>query len=157
MTNKDIATVDANTALATASATSGSEPTSVVYTAKPETTAVLEATPSAPETGTPNFNTTATTQPSAPAPAPSIDRYRGLAITSFVLGIVSIVLGWSFVAPIIGLILGLVALNNNTSERKLALWGAWLNGAILALATLVFIFSVAFAGAAILSLPFYPW
>jgi uncharacterized membrane protein len=74
-----------------------------------------------------------------------------------VLGITSIVLGWSFVAPIVGLVLGLVALNNKTSERTLALWGAWLNGAILAVAVIVFFFSVAFAGAAFLSLPFYPW
>jgi len=64
------------------------------------------------------------------------------AITSFVLGLVSVVSSWTFFAPIIGLILGIIALRRQTAERTLALWGVWLNAALLTL-TVLFAFGIA--------------
>lgn len=79
--------------------------------------------------------------PSAPASA-SDENSRTFAITSFVLGIASIVSGWTVVAPAVGLIFGIISLRRNTSERTLALWGVWLNAAMLAL-TALFIIAMA--------------
>ena len=76
------------------------------------------------------------------------------AITSFVLGLVSIVSGWTFFAPIVGLILGILALRRGTPERALALWGVWLNGAMLALSLIGIVVFGALLGAGILALPF---
>ncbi len=78
---------------------------------------------------------------------------RAFAITSFVLGIASIVSGWTFVAPLTGLILGIVALRRNTSERTLALWGVWLNGVMLALTAIAVFVLLALLGAGIIALP----
>ncbi|MGO3147765.1 MAG: DUF4190 domain-containing protein [Leucobacter sp.] len=72
-----------------------------------------------------------------PIAAPEADRGNALSVTSFVLGIASIVAGWTFVAPAVGLILGIIALRRNTQERTLALWGVWLNAAMLALSALI--------------------
>lgn len=71
-----------------------------------------------------------------PAGAPVAEDARGFAITSFVLGIASVVSGWTFIAPVTGLILGIIALRRRTTERTLALWGVWLNGVMLALTVL---------------------
>lgn len=75
----------------------------------------------------------------APALDPKADGGRnsyGFAVASFVLGIASIVSGWTIVAPVAGLVLGILALKRKTPERTLALWGVWLNGIILGFAVL---------------------
>lgn len=81
-----------------------------------------------------------TQQQSAQAPiapvSPDPTDSRAFAITSFVLGIASIVSGWTLIAPVIGLVLGSVALRRGTGERNLALWGVWLNGVMLGLTVL---------------------
>lgn len=81
---------------------------------------------------------------------------NAFAITSFVLGIASIVSSWTFIAPIAGLVLGILALRRNTSERTLALWGVWMNaimlaGTVLALTALVLIGGIGI----IATLPFW--
>ncbi|GAA1325230.1 DUF4190 domain-containing protein [Leucobacter albus] len=68
-------------------------------------------------------------------PQPGAHSY-GFAIASFVIGIASIISGWTLIAPIVGLILGIIALRRYTAERTLALWGVWLNGVVLAFAAL---------------------
>ena len=83
------------------------------------------------------------------------DNARAFAITSFVLGIASVVSGWTFVAPIAGLILGIIALRRNTNERTLALWGVWLNGIMLALAALAIVAFALLLGAGLIALPFF--
>ena len=90
----------------------------------------------------------------SPAPAASTDTGRTFAITSFVLGVVSVVSGWTFVAPIIGLVLGILALRRKTGERTLALWGVWLSGAMLALTLIVAFFAALFVGVSVLTIPF---
>lgn len=63
------------------------------------------------------------------------------AISSFVLGIVSIVSGYFVVAPILGLIFGLMARKRPTSVRGLASWGLGINIAILAIWVLLLCFA----------------
>lgn len=91
-----------------------------------------------------------------PQPQPPAQTSQGsaFAITSFVLGIASIVSGWTFFAPIAGLILGILALRRGTTERTLALWGVWLNGVMLALSLIGIVVFGALLGAGMLALPF---
>jgi heme/copper-type cytochrome/quinol oxidase subunit 2 len=92
-----------------------------------------------------------------PQPQPQAqERERAFAITSFVLGIASVVSGWTFIAPIVGLIFGVLALRRGTSERTLALWGVWLNIAMLALTVIAVFAILVFGGFAMLaSAPFF--
>lgn len=57
---------------------------------------------------------------------------KGLSVTSLVLGIVSIVAGWTFFVPVVGLVLGLVALRREPRGRTMALWGIVLSAVMLA-------------------------
>lgn len=71
-----------------------------------------------------------TTTPFAPAAVSAPD--RGLSISSLVIGIVSIVAGWTFIAPVAGLVLGILALRRDPAGRTFAIWGIVLNGLMLA-------------------------
>ena len=107
----------------------------------------------------PDTTTESATQPQqaeqVQQPQPAVgDNSRAFAITSFVLGIASVVSGWTFIAPITGLILGVLALRRNTSERTLALWGVWLNAAMLALTALAVLVVVTLLGFGLLTIPF---
>lgn len=90
-------------------------------------------------------------QPTAAAP----QNGGAFAITSFVLGIASIVAGWTFIAPVIGLIFGILALRRHTQERVLALWGVWLNAAMLALSALIVLGIVSVVGLSVVGGAFY--
>lgn len=108
------------------------------------------------ETGSEQFaGAPAPTGYSPSAPSSLNEGYRGFAITSFVLGIASFVAGWTFIAPIIGFTLGMIALRRGTTERTFALWGVWLNGVLLALAALGILLAAILVGAGILTLPFF--
>lgn len=155
----------------------GIDTTEVTNTAATGTTATDTTASDATATGTTasdtatDFNTTAVLPDSAPSdgvpgtsgspaapvtpdaqsysyPAPaSGERYSGISIASFVIGLVSIVSSWTFLAPLTGLILGIVALRRQTSERTLAIWGVALNGALLAITVLILIVVLLFVGA----------
>ncbi|MBC9954485.1 DUF4190 domain-containing protein [Leucobacter sp. cx-42] len=92
---------------------------------------------------------TTATRTDTPA-APTADQFAAkkendgsaFAIASFVVGIASIVSGWTIVAPIVGLILGVLALRRDTKERTLALWGVWMNAAILSLVAIMLVFGI---------------
>ena len=84
---------------------------------------------------------------------PQTPQGPAFAITSFVLGLASIVSGWMFFAPVVGLILGILALRRGTPERGLALWGVWLNGVMLALSLIGVVVFGALLGAGIFVLP----
>ena len=86
--------------------------------------------------------------------SPTDERARTFAITSFVLGLVSVVSGWTFIAPIIGLIFGILALRRNTSERALALWGVWTSAAMLAISVIAVAFGAMFLGFGLLAAPY---
>jgi hypothetical protein len=75
-----------------------------------------------------------------PAPAPVTTgaaaatevEQRGFAVSSLVLGLVSIVAGFTFVVPVAGLVLGILAFRREPSARTMAIWGIVLNGVMLA-------------------------
>lgn len=95
--------------------------------------------PAPPQYGAPQPAAPAQAQAQAQAQPQPLDQRNANAfsIASFVLGLVSIVAGWSFFAPVTGLVLGIIALRRGTGERTFALWGVWLNGVLLALTVLV--------------------
>ena len=77
---------------------------------------------------------TATQAPFAepnPYAAPAADS-RGFSISSLVLGLVSIVASSTFFVPVIGLVLGILALSREPASRTMAIWGIVLNGVMLA-------------------------
>lgn len=129
-------------------------------------TALTASTPLDAETGNGVAtveNSTAPASPGSPeasaapaTPTTPAEAYRGFSIASFVLGIASVVSGWTLFAPVVGLVLGVIALRRGTSERTFALWGVWLNGIMLGFAVLlVTIGLVAFGIAGAFTLPFW--
>ncbi|WP_395243545.1 hypothetical protein ACGGZK_15635 [Agromyces sp. MMS24-K17] len=108
-------------------------------TAVPEAPAATEAAAFAP----PAF--TAQSAPAAPAET------NGFSISSLVLGVVSIVAGFTFFLPAAGLVLGILALRREPSSRTMAIWGVVLNAVMLAGALLVGL------GAAAVGLAFLPF
>lgn len=94
---------------------------------------------------------------STPQPAPSgetpIAPNSPLAVSSLVLGLVSILAGWTFLAPLAGLITGILALGREPQARTMALWGIVLNAVMLAGAILVAIIALGF-GLALLPFAF---
>ena len=80
-----------------------------------------------------------------PAPAPVTTgaaaatevEQRGFAVSSLVLGLVSIVASYTFFVPIVGLVLGVMALKREPASRTMAIWGIVLNAVMLAGAVLV--------------------
>lgn len=94
----------------------------------------------------------------APRPAPNPDQTRTFTITSFVLGIVSVVAGWTFIAPIVGLVFGIIALRRRTADRTLAIWGVVLNSIMLGATALAALFGIAAVTfGALASIPYWGW
>ncbi|UOR02327.1 DUF4190 domain-containing protein [Leucobacter allii] len=87
------------------------------------------------------------------APRDRGEAARPLAVTSFVLGIVSVVSGWTFFAPLTGLVLGIVALRRGAADHAIALWGVWLNAAMLAIWAVLAFVALAVLGAGLIALP----
>lgn len=61
----------------------------------------------------------------------------GLGTASLVLGICSLLAGWTFVAPVIGLCLGVASRSREPLARERAGWGIFLNLVALAVWILV--------------------
>lgn len=68
---------------------------------------------------------------------PPLAEPKGFSIASLVLGLVSIVAGFTFFVPVIGLVLGVLALKREPASRTMAIWGVVLNAVMLAGAVLV--------------------
>ncbi|MFJ8893189.1 hypothetical protein ACIRCZ_01250 [Leifsonia sp. NPDC102414] len=79
---------------------------------------------------------------------------RTLSITSFVLGLASIVFGWTFVAPLAGLVVGIMAVGREPQGKTFAVWGIVLNAIMLAGAIFVAMLAVVGAGIGLAFLPF---
>ncbi|MDQ2661585.1 MAG: DUF4190 domain-containing protein [Actinomycetota bacterium] len=75
--------------------------------------------------------------------APAVES-RGFSIASLVLGLVSIVASYTFLVPIGGLVLGVMALKREPASRTMAIWGIVLNAVMLAGAALVTFGALAF-------------
>lgn len=86
------------------------------------------------------------------APAPP----RGLSIASLVIGLVSLLAGAVVLVapPIVGLVLGVVALKREPAGRGMALAGIWINAAALALLVLGAVLIVGLLAVG-LSVPFW--
>ncbi|MBT1681908.1 DUF4190 domain-containing protein [Curtobacterium flaccumfaciens] len=53
---------------------------------------------------------------------------KGLSVTSMVLGLVSIVLGFTFLVPLVGFVLGIIGIRREPAGRGMAITGLVLNG-----------------------------
>ncbi|MFK3671194.1 DUF4190 domain-containing protein [Leifsonia aquatica] len=93
------------------------------------------------------------TYPQTAAPTNSAD-YRTLSVTSFVLGLASIVFGWTFVAPIAGLVVGIIALGREPLGKTFAVWGIVLNALMLFGVLLGLVLALAGIGLGLTFLPF---
>jgi hypothetical protein len=91
------------------------------------------------------------------AGAPLAEESRGFGISSLVLGLVSILAGFTLVVPAGGLVLGILALKREPASRTMAIWGIVLNGVMLAGAVLATLVAVAFGLAVLPFLPFLPF
>ena len=75
---------------------------------------------------------------------------RGLSIASMVLGLVSIVLGFTFLVPLVGFVLGIVGLRKEPAGRGMAVTGLILNGLfVVGWAALLVIFVIGIGAAGI--------
>ncbi|PPL15364.1 hypothetical protein GY24_14445 [Microterricola pindariensis] len=72
-----------------------------------------------------------------------------MSISSLVLGITSIFAGWTFIVPVAGLILGILALQREPAARTMAIWGVVLNSVVLAGGLLVGLGALIFGLAAL--------
>jgi hypothetical protein len=108
------------------------------------------------------MSTTAPFQAPAPATAPTAAPAAAavqaapsspLSITSLVLGLASIFAGWTFLAPIAGLVTGVMALSREPQSRTMAIWGIVINAVMLA-GSLVLVAIALVAG--LVALPFLP-
>ena len=73
----------------------------------------------------------------------------GLGTASLVLGICSLLAGWTFFAPVVGLCLGIASRSREPLARSRAGWGILLNLVALAVWILALVLVVAFGGFAV--------
>ena len=79
---------------------------------------------------------------------------RGLSIASLVISLVSILFGYTFVLPIVGLILGVMGLKREPAGRGMAIAGIAINAIILAFVVLSLILFAILIGLGLLAIPF---
>jgi hypothetical protein len=97
------------------------------------------------------MSTIAPDQAPAYTAEPLPTRSSPLAVSSLVLGLVSILAGWTFLVPIAGLVAGILALGREPQARTLAIWGIVLNAVLLAGSLLLVLLALAIG---LLALPF---
>lgn len=73
--------------------------------------------------------------PYSPAPAPSTP----FSLTSLILGVTSVFFGLTVIAPIAGLVFGILGLRREPTGRTLAIWGIVLNAVMLGLVALMIV------------------
>ncbi|TBN58022.1 DUF4190 domain-containing protein [Glaciihabitans arcticus] len=95
-----------------------------------------------------------TTLNSIPNPT-IVSSAKGLSITSFVLGLVSLACGFVFVVPVIGAVLGFVAVRTEPAGRGFAIAGIWINLAITAFWLLVTTVLIVGLAAGLLTIPLW--
>ncbi len=121
---------------------------------------VVPSAPAEPAPTAPAAEGTNSGQPfAAPAPASapaSAAEKQWMSISSLVLGVVSIVAGWTFFLPVAGLVFGILALKREPSSRTMAIWGVVLNGALLAGSILIGLGALIF-GLVMLPFAFLPF
>lgn len=86
----------------------------------------------APEAGRDSGQTSEQGWKESSGPAASVVEGKALGLSSLVLGLVSIVAGWTFFAPIVGLVTGIMALSREPANRTMAIWGIVINAVMIA-------------------------
>ncbi|WP_244256014.1 DUF4190 domain-containing protein [Rathayibacter sp. VKM Ac-2760] len=79
--------------------------------------------------------------PAAATPAPSTP----FSLTSLILGVTSVFFGLTVIAPVAGLIFGILGLRREPTGRTLAIWGIVLNAVMIGLVVL-FVVALLFLG-----------
>ncbi|WP_223695151.1 DUF4190 domain-containing protein [Leifsonia poae] len=92
--------------------------------------------------------------PQAAYAAPIAQPSQGLSIASLVLGIASLAFSWTFFAPIVGLVLGILAVGREPAGKTMAVWGIVLNAVMLAGAVIAAMLAVVGIGLSFAFLPF---
>lgn len=88
------------------------------------------------------MSTTVSTPATAAPSDPATSTAKGTA--SLVLGICSLFAGWTFFAPAIGLILGIVSLRGEPRARTQATWGIALNAIAVSIWIILTILALTF-------------
>jgi ABC-type dipeptide/oligopeptide/nickel transport system permease component len=88
------------------------------------------------------MSTTVSASATAAPSDPATSTAKGTA--SLVLGICSLFAGWTFFAPAVGLILGIVSLRGEPRARTQAAWGIALNAIAMTIWVLVTILALTF-------------
>ena len=57
---------------------------------------------------------------------------KAFSVASLVLGIASLAFGYTVIVPIVGLVLGILALNREPANRAMSIWGIVLSGLTIA-------------------------
>ncbi|WP_258064292.1 hypothetical protein [Rathayibacter rathayi] len=73
--------------------------------------------------------------PAAQAPAPSTP----FSLTSLILGVISVFFGLTVIAPVVGLVFGILGLRREPTGRTLSIWGIVLNAVMLGIVLLMVI------------------
>ncbi len=68
---------------------------------------------------------------------------RGLSIASMVLGIASVLFGWTVVVPLTGVVLGIVGIRKEPAGKAMAITGLVLNGLALSVWVILLLILVA--------------
>ncbi|WP_424937385.1 MULTISPECIES: hypothetical protein [Bacteria] len=76
-----------------------------------------------------------------------------LSVASFVLGIVSVVAGWTFVVPLVSVVLGIQALRREPQSKTLAVWGLVLSGIMMSFWILFAVLALAIGAVWVFTLP----
>jgi len=87
-------------------------------------------------------------------PYSSVTPVRTLSTTSLALGVASIVFGWTLVAPIAGLVVGILALKQEPLGKTYAVWGIVLNAVMLVGIAFVALLTLVGIGIGFAALPF---
>lgn len=73
----------------------------------------------------------AAAQPITAQPVSAPVESKALSVTSLVLGIASLVFGYTFLVPVGAVVLGILALTREPSSRAMSIWGIVLGGLTL--------------------------
>ena len=80
---------------------------------------------------------------------------RGLSIASLVIGIVSFFAGFTFVVPLIGIVLGVMGRRREQAGRGMALAGIWINAAILVVWAIITVIAIVVIAAGLFTIPLW--
>ena len=120
----------------------------------PPTAPAPPATPYAPASAAAPYGLAPAPVPPSPAavawgqPVYAVAPPKGLSLASMILGLVSVLFFWTFLCPLVGLVLGIVGIRKEPAGRGFAIAGLVLNGLLLLIPVAV-VLSILVAGGAL--------